>query len=154
MTAWTLHFAGGLTASQSAGYAIGYGANSFWNSRRYSFRAVGGLCDCSFIISLQFKFKSPMSCNHNGKERQLANYSSCDRQRSFLQIAKFLHTALKARLNQTIQALLSYSPARHNTYRIRNQFIEHCVVIIQSRYRGFIQRKRYRQFLPIYRRLR
>lgn len=33
-------------------------------------------------------------------------------------------------------------------------FINHCAVIIQSLFRGYIKRKRYIQFLPIYRRFK
>lgn len=37
---------------------------------------------------------------------------------------------------------------------IHLQFINHCALIIQTHWRGYIQRKRYRKFLPIYRRFR
>ena len=34
------------------------------------------------------------------------------------------------------------------------QFANHCATIIQSHFKGYIQRKRYRLFLPAYRRFR
>ena len=50
-------------------------------------------------------------------------------------------------------------PSRR-TYRqqpyqnIQRLFLDHCATIIQSHFRGFVQKKRYRQFLPVYRRVR
>lgn len=32
--------------------------------------------------------------------------------------------------------------------------MQHCAIIIQSRWKGYVQRKRYRKFLPIYRRVK
>jgi hypothetical protein len=37
---------------------------------------------------------------------------------------------------------------------IQEEFIEHCAIAIQSTFRGFRERKKYRAFLPIYRRVR
>ena len=33
-------------------------------------------------------------------------------------------------------------------------FIQHCAILIQSRFKGFVQRKKYKAFLPIYRRFK
>lgn len=37
---------------------------------------------------------------------------------------------------------------------MHRQFVDHCASLLQARFRGYIQKKRYRQFLPIYRRFR
>ena len=38
--------------------------------------------------------------------------------------------------------------------REMKEFVNHCAVIIQSRFRGYMQRKYYVKFLPLYRRFR
>ena len=37
---------------------------------------------------------------------------------------------------------------------LQRLFVHHCATLIQSNFKGYIQRKRYRQFLPIYRRFK
>lgn len=51
--------------------------------------------------------------------------------------------------------LLTYSSLQpKSTNSIHAQFLWHCATLIQTHFRGYIQQKRYLQFLPIYRRFR
>ena len=48
----------------------------------------------------------------------------------------------------------SQTQTKNKKNNLQQLFVHHCATLIQSNYKGYIQRKRYRQFLPIYRRLR
>ena len=45
-------------------------------------------------------------------------------------------------------------PQRNTINRaLHSLFLQHCAIIIQSRFKAYLQRKKYKSFLPLYRRV-
>ena len=57
-------------------------------------------------------------------------------------------------LNSMNNRELQSKGKKDKSQQLFEQFLGHCATIIQSNFKAYQQRKRYRQFLPIYRRLR
>jgi hypothetical protein len=105
----------------------------------------------------QFKFNYMNPCSRRPPARPLRTTSQ-------LKVIAYIQHALQGCLLRVLAApFVSMTGRRPESSargggqgesKLQREFLDHCARLLQSHWRGHAQRKRYRQFLPIYRRFR